>query len=168
MEFKTLAQALSYLKKGGWKISKTRLYEDRHLIGDPIFKKNIDNYASRYLSKIDGDNEHKDAAKLLRLEQAKNEREKRKINELKRKRLRGSLVDRHEVEQGLANRAAFLKSSMEGFFHSMTPRLIERCNGDLQRVPEIMEFCLAELEKLFDYYSKPLTFSVPINEEADR
>lgn len=173
--FRNLLEVLDYLQAEGWKIQKSALYSKQYAIkkqsDGSMFKKDVDDFASRYLRKLDGsDMEDADMSKKIEAEVRKLTAEAEK-KELEVMRLKGELVDRYEVEQQFADRAAYLKSSLEGFFHSMTPRLIERCAGDLQRVPDIVEFCLAEINELFDHYSKPLSFSVSIvnnnNEEAD-
>lgn len=163
--FRNIIEVLDYLQAEGWKIQKSSLYQKQYAIrkqpDGSMLKKDVDDFAARYLHKADGsDMEDADMPKKIEAEVRKltAEAEKKEIEVM---RLKGELVDRFEVEQQLADRASYLKSSLEGFFHSMCPRLIEKAEGNVQRVPEVVDFCLAELNELFDHYSKPLAFSVP-------
>lgn len=163
-EFEQLSQALIYLRQGGWKISRSKFYEDKHLLIEkergPILKANIDRYAAAYLRKTDELDENPTVAEKSK-EETRLTKERADKVALGNEITRGMYVLRSETEQQMANRAAFLKTSLEGFFYSMVPRLIEKADGNAQRTPEVMEFCLAELDELFDHYSKPHTFSVP-------
>lgn len=163
--FKNILEVLDYLQAEGWKIQKSALYSKQYAIkkqsDGAMLKKDVDDFASRYLRKLDGsDMEEGDLSKKTEAEVRKLLAEAEK-KEIEVSQLRGEVVDRSEVEQQLAARAAFLKNSLEGFFHSMTPRLIEKAEGNQARTPEVVEFCLSELAELFDHYSKPHTFSVP-------
>lgn len=165
IKFKNLSQVLQYLKKEGWKVGRSKIYEDKHLIikKNGIEKANIDNYALQNLKKVDKSgvisDKRREETRLLK-ERADKISHENKV-------LRGLYIPKSEVSWQLAARAAYLKTSLEEFFHSMTPRLIERCNGDLQYVPDITEFYLTELAELFDHYSKPLTFRVPVNNDKE-
>jgi hypothetical protein len=163
--FKTQAEILEYLKEQGWKISKASLSEKFFAIkkqkDGTVLKEDVDAFAEKFLRKLDGsDNGEIDIS-------AKLEAEIRKINaeaekkEIEVRRLKGELVERYEVEQQLADRAVYLRNSLEEFFRSMTPHLIEKAGGDLSKTADIMEFCLEELDNIFNHYAKPLTFSVP-------
>lgn len=170
-EFKTLLQIFKYLKNEGWKISKSALYEKAYMIkktNGVYLKKDIDAFAKKFLRKIDApDIDIEDGIdKKIQAEIRKLTAEAEK-KELEVKKLRGELVERWEVEQQLADRAAFLKSSIQEFFHSMAPYMIEKVEGNIQKLPEFIEFCLIEIEKLFDYYSRPLQFIVPAMENQE-
>lgn len=163
--FRNILEVLDYLQMAGWKIQKSALYSKQYAIkkqpDGSMLKKDVDDFAGRFLRKLDGsDTEEGDFSKKIEAEIRKLTAEAEK-KEIEVQRLRGEVVDRSEVEQQLAARAAFLKNSLEGFFHSMAPRLIEKAEGNPDRTPEVVDFCLAELDELLDHYSKPHTFSVP-------
>lgn len=164
-KFKTLFQVFKYLQNEGWKISKSAFYEKAYMIkktNGVYLKKDIDVFAKKFLRKTDAPDIEDDIDKKIQAEIRKLTAEAEK-KELEVQKLRGELVERWEVEQQLADRAAFLKSSIQEFFHSMAPHMIEKVSGDIQKLPEFIDFCLIEIEKLFDYYSRPLQFSVPNN-----
>lgn len=167
--FKNLLEVLEYLQAEGWKISKSALYEKAFAIkkqpNGSYLKKDIDDFAGKFLRKLDGsDTEDIDISKKIEAEIRKLTAEAEK-KELEVSRLKGELVDRFEVEHQLADRAAFLIDSLKNFFHSQTPKIIEMANGDSACVPDVIQFISAELDTLFDHYSKPLTFSVAVYNE---
>lgn len=171
--FKNLLEVLDYLQAEGWKISKSTLYEKSYAIkkqpDGAYLKKNIDDFAAKFLRKLDGsDTEEIDIAEKIKAEIRKLTAEAEK-REIEVQRLKGEVVDRYEVEQQFADRAAFLIDSLKNFSHSQMPRLIELVRGDTAYAAEAIDFFNAEVETLFDHYSKPLTFSVAAyNENGDR
>lgn len=169
--FRNIIEVLDYLQAEGWKIKKSALYQKQYAIkkqaDGSMLKKDVDDFAARYLRKADGsDMDAADISKKIEAEIRKltAEAEKKEIEIL---RLKGELVDRHEVEYQLADRAAFLKDSLKNFFHSKAPRIIEIVRGDMTLVADLIQFLIDETENLFDHYSKPLIFSVPIIREEN-
>lgn len=164
-----IPDAVLHLKEQGYKIEKSKLYEDKHIIGfsnlggSTVFtKKDLDRYAKKFLPLLADSNSFTTEEKLKW--DIKISEQKFKDMEFEAKLKEGQYVLKSEVEQMLAARAAFFKNSLEGFFRSMAPKLIEKAGGDMTCTPEVVELCLTELDKLLDYYSKPLTFSVPMSE----
>ena len=158
---KGIMDVLQYLQSEGWKISKSKLYEDENKIDKQkdgnILKKDADKYAAMFLRKLDGSDYEIDPASKIKEETRLTKERADKVafeNEI----MRGDYVLREEVEQQLAARAAYLKNSIEGFFHSLSPRIAELVNGDQDKIPELTEFCLREVEDFFHHYSKPLVF----------
>lgn len=158
---KGVLEVLDYLQGDGWKVGKTTLYNDQGKINKQkdgsILKKDADKYAKLCLRKLDGSDYETDPADKNKEETRLTKERADKIafeNEV----MRGSYVLREEVEQQQAARAAYLKNSIEGFFHSLSPRMAELINGDANKIPELTEFCLREVEDFFHHYSKPLTF----------
>lgn len=162
----TKKDAVEYLIIEGWDIKvddngkNSKLYNDldgipRKSGGWP--KSALDKYARLKLKKADG------ALSKTSFE-AKTQEETRLTKEradkvaFENKILSGSYVLREDSEQQLAARAAYLKSSIEGFFNSLAPRIAEIINGDQTKIPELTEFCLREIENFFHHYSKPLIF----------
>lgn len=158
---KNILEVLDYLQQQGWKVSKSKLYDDQGKIDKQkdgsIIKKDADRYAKLCLSKLDGSDYEIDPTQKNKEETRLTKERADKIafeNEI----MRGSYVLCEEAEQQMAARAAYLKNSIEGFFHSLSPRIAEIINGDTTKIPELTEFCLREVEDFFNHYSKPLTF----------
>lgn len=161
--FKNLLEVAEYLKGEGWKVGKSFLYQKAYLIkkqaDGTILREDADAFAKQYLKKLDGSNIDADITQKLKAEvrKLKAEAEKRELEVLQ---IKGKLVDKYEVEQQLAARAAFLMESLRNFVHSQIPRVVEMVGGDIKYAADAIEFFQEELEKLFDYYSKPLVFNV--------
>lgn len=161
-------EVLDYLKEEMYKIEKTTFYT-KFIKGISAKKEGTITYYLKTdvdarikelgLQKLDGSEPDGVAEKLKwEAEIAKQKAELlRRRNEIEA----GIYILRSEVEHQFAARAAFLKSSMIAFFQSAAPRIVEKVNGDPRLIPEVTEFCLAEIEALFDRYSKPIIFDGP-------
>lgn len=161
IRFQNILDVSGYLQSVGWKISKSKLYADRGIIktqaDGAYLKKDVDKYAEQFLRKLDASDIDSDSLEKLKEETRLTKERADKVafeNEI----MRGSYVLKEDVEQQLAARASFIKSSIEGFFHSLSPRIAEIIGGDISKIPELTEFCLRETEDFFHHYSKPLTF----------
>ena len=161
--FKDIPEVLSYLQSENYKISKSKLYEDVKFIKkekDGSFsKKETDKYARQFLQKRDNSDTEFDPREKFKEETRYTKLRADRVD-IDNEVTRGNLIPKLDVEQQMAARASYLKSSLEGFFNSLSPRIIEHVNGDMNKVPELTEFCLRELEELFHHYSKPLVFEV--------
>lgn len=163
----TVSEAVDYLKSQGYKIEKSKLYEDKHIIGfttqkgSAVFgEKNLDKYAKKFLFLLSGS----DAVSLeekLKWD-TKIAEQKFKDMEFEARIKEGSYVLTSEVEQMLAARAAFLKDNLgQGFIHSAAPKVCELLKGNQELIPDFIDFYLKHIEEVFDYYSKPIEFKVP-------
>ena len=84
--------------------------------------------------------------------------------ELEAKIKQGMYILRSEIEQMLAARAAFLKDNLgQGFIHSRASKIAEIMQGNAERIPDLIEFWLRHIDEVFDYYSKPMKFEVPMS-----
>lgn len=164
-----VSEAVEYLKSQGYKIEKSKLYEDKHIIGfstsngSAVFgEKALDKYAKKFLSLLSGS----DAISLeekLKWETRIAE-QKFKDMELEAKIKQGMYILRSEIEQMLAARAAFLKDNLgQGFIHSRASKIAEIMQGNAERIPDLIEFWLRHIDEVFDYYSKPMKFEVPMS-----
>ena len=168
--FKNILDVLDYLQSEGYKLGKSKLYEDQHKIDHQkdgsMLKKDVDKYASMFLRKADGSDIEFDTTEKFKWE---TEIAKQKAEQLTRRNEveSGIYVLRSDVEQQFAARASFLRNSLEGFFHSLAPRLIEKADGSMDRTPDVVEFCLAELDELFHRYSQPLVFAEAVKFNED-
>ncbi len=170
IRFQNILDVSGYLQSEGWKISKSKLYADRGIIktqaDGSYLKKDVDKYAEKFLRKLDGSDIDSDPFEKLKEETRLTKERADKVafeNEI----MRGSYVLREEAEQQLAARAAYIKSSIEGFFHSLSPRIAELIGGDATKISELTEFCLREVEDFFHHYSKPLTFEAVKMQKAE-
>lgn len=164
----TVPEALEYLKAQGFKIEKTKLYDEKAIVGFTAVdnavtfaKKDLDKYAKKFLSLLSGADSNNAEDKL----KWETKIAEQKFNDMafEAKIKEGKYILRSEVEQMLAARAAFLKDSLgPGFIHSRASKIVEIVKGNPDNIPELIEFWLRQIEEVFDYYSKPMRFEVPI------
>ena len=168
--FKGIPEALGYLKVENWKISQAKFYDDVRFIKrqkDGSFtKKEVDKYATQFLQKRDGSDIEIDPLEKLK-EETRFTKERADKVAFENEIARGNYILKSDAEQQLSARAAFLKSGIQGFFHSMSAKLIELAEGKPEKGPDVLDFCLREVEELFHHYSKPLVFeAVKVSNEA--
>ena len=163
----TVPEAVEYLKGQGFKIEKSKLYEEKNIVGYTtidnavtFLKKDLDKYAKKFLNLLaESDSNNADAKMKW---DAKIAEQKFSDMEFEAKIKQGMYILKSDVEQQLAARAAFLKDNLgQSFIHSRASKIAELLKGDTDRIPELIEFWLKQLEKVFDYYSKPMRFEVP-------
>ncbi|MBI3582387.1 MAG: hypothetical protein HY096_00370 [Nitrospinae bacterium] len=158
---KGIPEVLEYLRLEGWKVSKSKLYEDQLKIDKQkdgsILRKDADKYARLCLSKLDGSDYEIDPFEKLK-EETRFTKERADKVAFENEIARGNYILKSDAEQQLSARAAFLKSGVQGFFHSMSTRLIELAEGKPEKGPDVLELCLKETEELFHHYSKPMVF----------
>lgn len=158
---------LDYLQLSGYKIAKSAFYA-KFL---KLVKKNNDGIMRRsdvvaIIKKV-GLKKRNDTEEVGDEQAKKLEAEIRKLNAEAERReiqvavMRGELVNRADVEQQLAARAAFLMDSLRNFGHSQLPQIIERTRGDITLAADMIDYYNRELEELFNYYSRPMIFNVP-------
>lgn len=161
-----IPEVLEYLKAEGWKIEKTKLYNDQGKIDKQkdggILKKDADKYAAYFLKKLDGsDYEDIDPAEKIKWETeiAKQKAEKLTMeNEINR----AVYVLKSDVEMQLAARAAYLKDNLGmDFIHSFAPRIVTLVQGSQDKIPDLVDIWLEHIEEVFNHYSKPIKFEVP-------
>lgn len=161
-------EALAYLKEQGWKIEKTKLYEDKNIIGYKVisgsitFKKtDLDKYAQKFLLPLAAVENSGTASEKVKWE-AKIAEQKFKDMEFNAKIKAGLYVLRSDVEQMLAARAAFLKDNLgQSFIYSRAAKLVEIVQGNSEFIPDLIDYWMKQIEEVFDYYSKPIRFEVP-------
>lgn len=160
-------EALNYLNSEGFKIQNSKLYEDKNIIGYKtenniitFAKKDLDKYAKKFLTPLSAGDSNMADRKMAA--EANIAEQKFKDMEFEAKIKEGQYILRSEVEQMLAARAAFLKDNLgSSFIHSRAAKIAEILKGDPDRIPELIEFYLKQVDEVFDYYSKPLKFEVP-------
>ena len=163
----SVPEAVEYLKGQGFKIEKSKLYEEKNIVGYTtidnavtFLKKDLDKYAKKFLNLLaESDSNNADAKMKW---DAKIAEQKFSDMEFEAKIKQGMYILKSDVEQQLAARAAFLKDNLgQSFIHSRASKIAELLKGDTDRIPELIEFWLKQIEKVFDYYSKPMRFEVP-------
>ncbi|MEK7075745.1 MAG: hypothetical protein AAB948_03065, partial [Patescibacteria group bacterium] len=164
----SVPEAVEYLKGQGFKIEKSKLYEEKNIVGYTtidnavtFLKKDLDKYAKKFLNLLaESDSNNADAKMKW---DAKIAEQKFSDMEFEAKIKQGMYILKSDVEQQLAARAAFLKENLgSGFIHSRAPKIAEIIQGNTERIPELIELWLQQIEEVFDYYSKPMRFEVPV------
>jgi len=166
-----IPEALEYLQSEGWKIEKSKLYADAHMIKcekDGSYSRSaVDKYAEATgLARLDGtdpalqslsEQKLKKQVELLEIQRHNDALEL----EIKQKKW----VKRSRVESLLAARASLLKNSLgPEFIHACAARIIEVVEGNPDRVPELVVYYLDATEDAFDRYAAPVEFAAPIPE----
>jgi len=169
--FRTLApEVIEYLKAEGWKVEKTKLYDDadRGALkkeNGAYSKASVDKYANKWLEKLDGTDKPDDGlmTRKARLEIEILEEKKKEIvreNEIDA----GKWVLRSEIEAMFAGRAGLLKNGLgPEFIHSHAPAIVTLVGGDQAKAPDLIEYWLKAIEEHFDRYSQPVEFAAPAN-----
>ncbi len=166
--FANTFEVLGFLTSEGWKVGKSKLYEDcgrgRLLPGrDGTYSlKNVEDYAKDNLGRIDGsDIDGGLANEKTRVEidllKARKQKEERLADTISRK-----LVLRTEVEQRFTNRLALFKTGLENLVYgATTERAVEIVGGNMGKLQEMQDFLMKGIRDILAGYSKSLQFSVP-------
>lgn len=165
--FKTLLEALAYLKSEGWKVEKSKLYADQGKItkekNGTYTAQTLDEYARRCLQRLDGsDAAGKGAAEQrARLDNEILEERKRKLqreNEIEE----GRWILKSEVEQKHTAKLALLLIAIDNFIRGgKLEEAVELVGGDKKKVPEFRGFFKKELRGMLGEYAKVPEFTVP-------
>jgi len=158
--FETIAEVHRYILSQGCRV--TRQTVDNHKNagklkshpGGGFARKDVDRYIAEHLTTDDDDQSGLQREKMeasLRKEQAQAEH-----LEIKTKVVRGLYIDRSQVEQELAARAAFLKDDLQNFWRSKAVEVIDIVGGDHAYVPDLVEFGIEQVEEWLDRYSRPM------------
>ena len=165
--FDTIAEVHRYILSQGCRV--TRQTVDNHKNagklksqpGGGFARKDVDRYITEHLTTDDDDPSGLQREKLeasLRKEQAQAEH-----LEIKTKVVRGLYIDRSQVEQELAARAAFLKDDLQNFWRSKAAEVIDIVYGDHSYVPDLVEFGIEQVEEWLDRYARPMKLnSTPV------
>jgi len=173
--FPNLLRVLEYLKRQGWKIGKSALYQHRRegrirQAEDGTYtKRAVDKYARTFLKRLDGQGP---ADEIEALQRAKLRAEKEKTEaqarhwELRTKIERGYYVRRSEVETALAARAVVLRSGYEDFVRAEADQMVKLVEGNPERAPDLVAYLLEAGEEWFDQYSDDKEFVAVITGDA--
>ena len=153
--FKTIIEVGKYLTSQGYVIADRTLYEHKKQgkfvgVDAGYLKKDIDDYASKYLRRKDDDTEgltyaEKKAKAEAEYKEIKTEKEKIAIDEAM-----GRLIDRDIVAREFAGRIELIKRYLEDFVSSV-PSLLE---GKTEK--EIRDILKDKIDYVFIQYSNDL------------
>lgn len=163
----TPPEALEYLEAGGWKIAKTKYYNDlktgiiRRRDDGRIALFDLEDY-TRSLNKLDGT---PGAAVGGNLQQRKTLEEIERINvdrrfrEAKLKAELGEWVPKSEIEIALSKRANYLRSDLKNIFRAMAGEIVKIVKGDPACIPALITWATAPtgtVDEIMDRYSRPI------------
>lgn len=171
--FKSTRAALMYLQSIGYKIQKSRIYRDvtagrLHVRADgTILAEAVDLYARRHLAACrpgpgrkgigraveDSEDQARKDRALADLREVQAAREARKL-EIERGRLMP--VDDHARELALRHR--FFAGEIEAFIPKLTMAVIEACEGDTAKAPEVLDVLLTEARRWTDAWESDAPF----------
>jgi hypothetical protein len=167
--FANVLAVFEYLKKAGWKIGKSLVYEHRKSGMLRPSKDGLFHLADveRYIAIAQLENINNPTGKLEKFAEEKArielEREKEKLayDKHKNKLARGMFVPREAFEQELAKRAAVIKSDGENFFRGGAEKTIAMVGGDPSRAPALIEYQLDAFADWLNRYAGDKEFKVP-------
>jgi len=162
--FKGLPEVLAYLENEGWKIGKTKLYDDfsnqkiKAEKDRSIRLSSVLDYARVNLQKNDGTKggdavtlqEEKQREEMLRT------RIDRQQRELKYKEASGELIRKSDVEGALAKRGIYLKTDFKNIFRSGAVEIIKLVGGDPQKAPALISYGCGLVDEAMDRYTRPI------------
>ena len=173
----TIADALAYLQKSGWKVTKTSLYrhqKEGKFLPDPdgsYQQKNIDKYAKAWLK-----------------QQSTGKRVSEKMDELQRKKLERELqiqdieyerkklahakdldkyIPKEQMEVELAGRAGILDAGLKHWVQSRCAEWIRSVDGDMKKVGELINLMNRDLDEHVNSYAAPADYDVIIDGEVE-
>lgn len=165
--YKGLPEVLAFLEGEGWKIGKTKIYDDFNegrikAEKDGSFRlSSLLDYARVNLQKKDGTK----GADAVSLQEQKQQEEMLRIRidrqqrELKYKQTKGELIPISEVEIELSKRAVFLVTDRKNVWRSNAVEIIRLVSGDPQKAPELIAFGLRLEDEIIGRYSRPMNFN---------
>jgi hypothetical protein len=161
----------NYLTSAGWKIKKSKLYQDKKkglLKMQPdgtVTKADADAYAAAYLAPADAAPDADDAETLrIKRETFQVELENKRLAQerMKRKMAQdmGELLPRAEVDEILVAAVTVLKSTMRQFFYVKGGEIVELVDGNPAKIEGLIHFLLNESNHFFNGFAKARSFDV--------
>ena len=174
--FSNVLAVFEYLKKNGWKVGRSLVYEHRkdgmlRPRSDGLFHlPDIQKYISIAQLKNVNSSAVSDADKFYD-EKVKADldiaKEKLKQLQLKNQVTQGMFVPRDAFDRELAQRAMIFKVDIETFCRSQAGPIVNLVDGDKEKVPDLIEFMLASAARWLNSYSADRAFTVPAVAPAD-
>lgn len=168
---------MAYLQGKGYKCGKSVVYN--HVNDGKLTKKNgefqtrdVDRYASLNLRLEDGGAFSGQAEIIEDFQRIKLESEAKKSQaqaihwEMKTGILSGQLIDKDLFYGEMAARAAILKSDIENFVRSYASTMANVVDGDLTKVPDLIDLMLEQVEIILGKYAQDKVWPVPAHVES--
>jgi len=173
--FAKKGDALAYLQGRGFAIQKTKFYSDckAGLLPADASGRFEEAVLLAYAANLPTVTKEEDgklsAAARRRLESdADHKAEQAKWAKLRREKAEGKLVDKADVERGLAARAQFFKAQLENFGPLMGARIISAVGGEEAKLQEFLSLWEEATADLMDAWSADREFvSGPADAHAD-
>lgn len=164
--FAGLADVLEHLQAAGWKIQKTKLYDDaaagriRPESDGSYLLASVMDYARLHLSKLDGTPGTVAGISNLQeqkiLEEVGRIRADRLYREMKNKEKLGELIKKSEVEIAHAKRIVYLRSDLKNVFRAGAVEIIRMVGGDPQKAPALIAYGVGFIDAAMDRYARPI------------
>lgn len=171
-----MLDVVTYLQGKGYKCGKSVVYN--HVNTGKLSKKNgefqakdVDRYAGLNLKLEDG-KPHVFQDGIDELQRVKIESDAKKSQaqaihwEMKTGILSGQLIDKDLFYGEMAARATILKSDFENFVRSFATSMANVVDGDLTKVPDLIDVMLEQVEIFFGKYAQQKVWPVPAHAEA--
>ncbi len=168
---KTVLDVVDYLRGKGYKCGKSAVYN--HVRRGLLAKRNgefkprdVDKYAGLYLTlESDGADPGGGDLDLIQREKLTADAEKARAQaehwKLKTLVDSGRYIDRDLFFGEMASRATILKSDLENMIRSGAGAMVQTCEGDPVKVPDVIDFWLKKLEVTLGRYAEDKIWNVP-------
>ena len=172
LTFKNISDVHKHLKANSWKISRTQLYDHAatkklNRSPDGTFPLSVvEQYALKYLRTADGSRHSRALEEIQAKKYSADVRQSiasAEMKELKIKILKGEFVRKDAFSQALVERAMLFKYDIEMFCRSKAADIVNLAAGNPEKIPDMIEFLLAETAKWLSTYSEEgRSFTVPM------
>lgn len=165
-------EALAYLQGRGFKLGRTKFYDDCKAgliptdLDGRFEEKVLLAYAANLPTVAKEEEVGTNSATRQRLEaDADHKAEQAKLARMRRLKLEGELVSRAEVERGLAARAQHLKSRVENWGPLLGPKIIELTKGDPATLTALLRFWEESTADWLDVFAADQEFVVNLPDD---
>lgn len=173
--FPHIAAVLTYLKKQGWRVTKTSLYrhqkEGKILPGDKgkYDQKKVDKYAKNWLkqqstgkrlSEKSDELQRKKLEQDIQLQAVKIEREN-----FNYKKEQGLFIPKDQMEIELATRAGILVAGLKHWVQSKAADWIAAVSGDTKKTGELINLMNRDVDEHINNYASSKEYEVVIDSE---
>lgn len=158
-------EVLKHLKQRGFKIGKTKLYEDaqagrlRVQSDGSVKLSDVELYEKAYLSEKKSGAEDCLARRKMELEVQRLENQVRE-QDLDYQKSIGKLIEKDDVEMELASRAAVLEAGLKNMIYVNASDWVHLVGGRPEKVLELAERMVEIVDGLLNEYAQVKTFQV--------
>ena len=170
-----LLAVAKFLKDGGWKVGKSKIYQDvKHIRQEKdgsYTEAAVIKYAKHYLrlrgSSSTETKERKASPELDKAQEEKVIQEARKLKaqadlaETKAKILSGYYVPKDMLERELSSRASILRADEENWAMGQVSHIISLVKGDMDLAPELSAYLFLQIDTRFSRYAEDKEFTMP-------